>query len=174
MAVPKFAPTSPVDDARAYRSPDHVPDRWEPTRPAEIRGFQPEGTRLGYQGPAQGFGIKVANTFRPRLHVRSPETLDDAVRGSLGIGLRRASLFSRAPVVHDFTIAFTVWGFLDPNPPADLLALRAEAFVGVAHIAHAYDQQRALVDSVPEAMLRMTPQAVTAAYPVRWRELLGV
>ena len=77
-------------------------------------------------------------------------------------------------MVHDFTIAFTVWGFLDPNPPADLLALRAEAFVGVAHIAHAYDQQRALVDSVPEATLRMTPQAVTAAYPVRWRELLGV
>jgi hypothetical protein len=174
MAVPKFAPSSPIDDPRSYQSPDHVPGTWTPSRPAEVRGFQPEGGRLGYQGPDQGFGIKIANTFRPKLHLAPGESADDAVRGCLGIGLRRASLFSRAPVIHDFTIAFTVWGFLDIVAPAELVSRRVKAFQGVAHIAHAYDQQRALVDMVPSATLRMSPQQVTAAYPVRWRELLGL
>ena len=36
-----------------------------------------------------------------------------SVGGVLGIALRRASEFSRAPVIHDLTIAFTIWGFLD-------------------------------------------------------------
>jgi hypothetical protein len=173
MAAPKFAPTQPIDDARAYRSPDHVPGGWTPDRPAEIRGFQPEGHRLGYQGPDQGFGIKIANTFRPRLHLRSGEHDDDVVRGCLGIGLRRASLYSRAPVVHDFTVAFTAWGFLDPTAPADLVDLRCGLFAGLAHIAHSYDRQRELVDMVPESTLRMSPQQVASAYPARWRDLVG-
>ena len=173
MAAPKFAPTSPIDDARAYRSPDHVPDGWTPDRPAEIRGFQPAGHRLGYQGPDQGFGIKIANTFRPRLHLHGGEHADDVVRGCLGIGLRRASLYSRAPVVHDFTVAFTGWGYLDPNAPADLVELRHGLFAGLAHIAHAYDRQRSLVDMVPATTLSMSPQQVASAYPARWRDLVG-
>ena len=172
MAAPKFAPVSPIDDARGYASPDHVPAAWMPDRPAEIRGFQPEGGRLGFQGPDQGFAIKIANTFRPRLHVGAGESIDDAVQGCLGIGLRRASMFSRAPVVHDLTIAFTAWGFLDSAPPADLLALRRPLFTGLANVTHHYDEGRQLVDRFPEATLRMTPQAVTEAYPGRWRELL--
>lgn len=174
MAAPKFAPVSPVDDARGYESPDHVPDAWLPDRPAEIRGFQPEGGRLGFQGPDQGFAIKIANTFRPRLHVSAGESADDAVQGCLGIALRRASMFSRAPVVHDLTIAFTAWGFLDAAPPAELVELRRPLFDGLANVVHHYDEGRQLVDRFPEATLRMTPQAVAAAYPARWRELLGV
>ena len=145
-----------------------------PDRPGEIVGFQPAGAQLGYQGPDQGFGIKIANTFRSKLQLAGGEHADDAIKGCLAIGLKRASLFSRAPVIHDFTIAFTVWGFLDIVAPAELVSLRVKAFQGVAHIAHAYDQQRALVDMVPSATLRMSPQQVTAAYPVRWRELLGL
>ncbi len=171
MAAPKFAPVSPTDDARGYASPDHVPQQWMPDRPAEIAGFQPEGARLGYQGPDQGFGIKVANTFRPKLQLAVGESADDAVRGCLGIGLRRASLFSRAPVVHDFTIAFTAWGFLDVVAPDALVELRRHWFTG---LSHSYEMQRAVVDIVPESTLRMSPQQVTAAYPARWRELIGV
>ena len=174
MAAPKFAPVPPIDDARGYSSPDHVPEAWVPDRPAEIRGFQPEGGRLGYQGPDQGFGIKIANTFRPRLHVTAGESIDDAVQGCLGIALRRASMFSRAPVVHDFTIAFTAWGFLDPDPPAELVEVRRDLFAGVANVVHHYDEGRLLADRFPEETLRMTPQAVTEAYPARWRELLGL
>jgi hypothetical protein len=173
MAAPKFAPVSPTDDPRSYSSPDHVPKAWTPDRPGEIDGFQPSGARLGYQGPDQGFGIKIANTFRSRLQLASGESADDAVTGCLGIGLRRASMFSRAPVVHDFTIAFTAWGFLDPTPPAELVAVRRPLFLGLGHGAHSYGDQRDLVDRIPESTLRMTPQQVAAAYPGSWRDLVG-
>lgn len=173
MAAPKFAPVPPIDDARGYSSPDHVPAAWQPDRPAEIDGFQPVGPRLGFQGPDQGFAIKIANTFRPRLHVGAGLSVDDAIRGCLGIALRRASLFSRAPVVHDLTIAFTAWGFLDANPPADLVELRRERFTGLAHVAHSYAEARALVDAFPEATLRSTPAQVMSRYAAAWRELVG-
>lgn len=163
----------PVDEARGYEAPAHVPGAWMPRRPAEITGFQPVGERLGYQGPDQGFAIKIANTFRPRLRLQAGESADDAVAGCLGVGLRRASMFSRAPVVHDLTIAFTVWGFLDDAPPAELVALRTELFEGVSHTAVHYAEARRIVDMVPESTLRMSPQQVAAAYPARWRELVG-
>lgn len=148
-------------------------DPWLPMRPAEIHGFQPEGGRMGYQGPDQGYAIKIANTFRPRIHVGPGESADDAVQGCLVIGLRRASLFSRAPVVHDLTIAFTIWGFLDPTPPAELVELRGDLFAGVANVADHYDEGRQIADMVPEATLRLTPAAAAGAYPARWRELVG-
>ena len=174
MAAPKFARVSPVDDPRVYASPDIVPASWKPDRPGDLVGFQPEGARLGFQGPDQGFALKIANGFRDRLQLQPGEHVTDAIQGCLGIALRRASMFSRAPVVHDLTIAFTVWGFLDGNPPAELTNERARLFEGVRNTLHHYDEARALVDMVPEATLRMTPAQVTAAYPGRWRELLGI
>jgi hypothetical protein len=164
---------SPVDEARGYGSPDHVPGSWVPDRPGEIHGFQPSGQQLGFQGPDQGFGIKLANTFRSKIRVSSGELVDDALSGCLGIGLRRASMFSRAPVIHDFTVAFTAWGFLDSTPSDDLVSARQPLFEGLANIAHHYREARCLVDMMPESTLEMSPQQVTAAYPGRWRELVG-
>jgi hypothetical protein len=173
MAAPKFAPVPAIDDARGYAAPDHVPGAWMPGRPGEIEGFQPAGERLGYQGPDQGFAIKIANSLKPKVHVSAGESVDDAAAGCLGVALRRASLFSRAPVVHDLTIAFTVWGYFDPKPPADLVALRSSLFSGVAHTAMHYAESRHIADMVPEATLRMNPQQVAAAYPATWRSLVG-
>ena len=130
MAVPRFAPTPPIDDARGYESPPVVPDSWVADRPAEIIGFQPEGPRLGHQGPDQGYAIKLARTFADKVHLQAGERFDDAVGGSLGIALRRASVFSRAPVIHDLTIAFTIWGWLDPAAPTELLDARKGAVRG--------------------------------------------
>lgn len=172
MAAPHFVPTEPVDETRAYRSPRYVPPAWMPDRPGELVGRQPEGSRLGYQGPDQGFGLRLTNGFRGRLQLAAGESADDAVRGCLNVALRRASLYGRAPVVHDLTIAFTMWGFLDANPPAELLARRKAMFAGVGN-AHHYAEGRAIVDSVPEATLRMTPAQVAQAYPARWAELVG-
>lgn len=144
-----------------------------PTRPGEIDGAQPSGERLGYQGPDQGFALKIANGFRDRLHLAKGEHAEDAIRGCLTIALRRASMFSRAPVVHDLTIAFTIWGFLDTSAPADLVAERRARFDGVAH-GHHYAELRALADMVPETTLRMTPQQVQAAGSAQWRSLVGL
>ena len=173
MAAPKFAPGPSIDDARSYESPPVVPPTWMPDRPAEIDGFQPVGPRLGYQGPDQGFALKIAAALRPKLQVGAGLSADDAIKGCLGIALRRASMFSRAPVVHDLTIAFTAWGFFDPDPPAELAALRRTRFAGLGHGAHSYEQARSLADDVPETTLRSTPAQVASRYPAAWRELVG-
>lgn len=173
MAAPKFAPAPTVDEARAYASPDVVPDAWSPDRPGDLTGFQPTGPRLGYQGPDQGYALKLANGFRDRLHLSPGEHADDIVRGCLAIALRRASLFSRAPVVHDVTIAFTIWGALSADAPAELVETRRSLFEGVAH-GHHYAELRRIADMVPDATLRLSPQQVQSAKLERWRELVGL
>lgn len=174
MAAPRFVPTPPTDDARGYRSPDHVPDSWMPARPGELaNGRQPDGGRFGYQGPDQGYALSLAERFRGRLQLTKGEKADDAIRGCLNIALRRASLFGRGPMVHDLTIAFTIWGYLDAAAPPDLVARRRAAFEGVGNAAHHYAEGRAIAADVPEATLRMSPEAVQAVFPSKWRELVG-
>ncbi|MFZ9675933.1 MAG: hypothetical protein ACO3GZ_08065 [Ilumatobacteraceae bacterium] len=172
MSAPKFAPTPVLDEVRTYSSPEVAPAAWSNNRPTDIEGFQPSGERLGYQGPDQGYGLTLANRMRDRLKLVGGVSADDAVRGCLNIALRRASLYGRAPVVHDLTIAFTMWGFFDANPPHDLVARRSELFKGVGNVHH-YAEGRAIADLVPEATLRMTPAAVAAVTPVAWRTLTG-
>lgn len=173
MAAPKFTPVDPLDDARGYESPDHIPESWTNDRPGDLRGRQPQGPLLGYQGPDQGYALRLAARLRDTLTLQSAEAVDDALAGITAIGLRRASLFGRAPVVHDLRIGATMWGYLDPSPPPELVQLRRRTFEGLANPTHHYGAMRSLVDSVPEATLRMTPDQVQTAYPSRWRELLG-
>jgi len=74
----------------------------------------------------------------------------------------------------DLRIALTMWGFLDPSPDEELVALRRPLFLGVANPLHGYEERRALVDSVPEAALRQTPDQIATAYRASWRELLNL
>ena len=173
MAAPQYVPVSPVDKPRSYESPDHVPESWRADRPAEITGRQPEGAQLGYQGPDQGYGLLLAERLRKRLHMQSGEIVDDAIQGCLGVALRRASIFGRAPTIHDFTVAFTIWGYLDPSPPVDLVTLRRPLFEGVRNTGHHYAEARAIADLVPEDTLRKAHQEVLGEYPGSWRELLA-
>ena len=174
MSAPKYRPVAPNDSTRFYESPDHVPDTWMPDRPGEIDGFQPSGDRLGSPGPDQGFAIKIANSLRPLLHHTAGENEDDIVQGCLGVALRRASLFSRAPVVHDLTVAFTIWGFYDEDPDPELVRARSAMFEGLRHVGHHYTEARQVADAVPESTLRMSPEAVGSAYASDWRSLLAL
>jgi hypothetical protein len=172
MAAPEFVPVPPTEKARAYESPSHVPDGWKADRPAEVAARQPHGSLLGAQGPDQGYGLTLAERFRDRLVLTPGEHADDVIAGALGIALRRASLFGRAPVVHDFTIAFGIWGLLDAAAPGDLVEARRAAFAELRS-SHHYAERRVVADAVPDATLRMTPAQVTAAGLGRWRELTG-
>lgn len=172
MAAPQFAPVNPVAEPREYGSPPVVPPNWTATRPGRVDGFQPAGFGMGYQGPDQGYALKIAKQYADRLHLQADEHLDDILRGCLPVAMRRASMFSRAPVVHDLTIAFTIFGLLDPNPPAELLELRRALFTGLAHAPQGYFEVRDIVHAVPEATLWMTPEQVTAAYPSNWQSLI--
>jgi hypothetical protein len=172
MAAPKSAPAG-VRESHYYSSPAVVPPAWDPDRPGAVDGLQPVGPRLGAQGPDQGFALTIARRLAPKLHLQDRERLDDTTRGCVGIALRRASLFSRAPVVHDVTLAFVIWGFFDADPPGDLIRRRRELFEGVGNVNHHYAEGRAIADLVPEATLRLTPGQAAAAYPARWHELTG-
>lgn len=174
MAAPRFAPVPAATVEVAYESPAHVPDAWTPGRPGEIEGRQPQGERLGYQGPDQGYVITLAERARPRVRVQAGESVDDALRGCSLIALRRASLYGRAPVVHDLTIALTIWGFLSDNAPADLVSARRTIFEGLSNVIHHYAEGRAVADMVPESTLRLTPEQVAAQMPSQWRSLTGV
>lgn len=174
MAAPRFvSPPAEGGVLTSYESPEYVTAQWTADRPGDFVGRQPSGARLGWPGPDQGYALTLAARFRPQLVLSATERADDAEAGCLGVALRRASLFGRAPVPHDVRIALTIWGFLDQAPPAELVALRVERFFGVAD-PHHYEAARSIADSVPERTLRGTVQQVLEAYPAEWRSLLGV
>jgi hypothetical protein len=171
MAAPDYVPLKPTDAPRAYSSPPRRPESWRAERPGELVEGQPRSTRLGNQGPDQGYALKLVRLFHDKLHLTEGEHREDAEVGCIGVALKRASIFGRAPVVHDLTIAFTVWGFLDESPAKELVQVRRALFAEVRHPIH-YAQQRAIVDAVPESTLRMTPEAVAEGYQRDWRSLL--
>jgi hypothetical protein len=170
MAAPEYVPVKPMDDVRAYESPPRRPDPWKPERPGDFAGAQPRGELLGNQGPDQGYALKLAHeVFGPRLKLDGVDRAD-AIAGCVAIALRRASIFGRAPVAHDLGVAFGLWGFLEDEPPGELVDLRRRAFAGVAH-PHHYQEGRALVDAVPESTLRLPHRRIG---PEGWRELIDV
>lgn len=174
MAAPEYVPTNVSDEPRSYKSPPWRTADWRADRPAEVVDTgQPRGHRLGSPGPDQGYVWKLVGLFDGRLVLTAGERREDVVAGCVGVALKRASLFGRAPVVHDLTVAFTAWGFLDPNPPADLVALRRTMFEGVAS-GHHYPEQRAVVDAVPEATLRVSPDEIGSRHTAEWRALLSL
>jgi hypothetical protein len=164
VAAPEFVPRRPTDAPRSYSSPPPRAGSWETDRPAEVvADGQPRGDRLGNQGPDQGYVYKLVRQFEDKIVLKPGEDLRDAIAGCIGVALKRASLFGRAPVVHDLTVAFTVWGFLDPDPPADLLERRRHLFEEVRN-PHHYLEQRAIADAVPDDVLRLPHTALVERY----------
>ncbi len=168
MAAPDYVPNTQNERPRQpLGTPGH--DGWTATRPGDLTGFQPSGRLFGRQGPDQGFGLILAERFHGRLLLTEGEEEHDVMAGALGVGLARASLFGRAPVIHDLELAYGVFGYLDPAPE-DLVAFRRPLFAGASH--HYWDQ-REIVDLVPESTLRLTPAAVRQRLG-EWRSLLTV
>jgi hypothetical protein len=170
MAAPEFVPVLPEDLPRlTERMPPA--ESWFPDRPAEVfvRAEQPHGRAFGNPGPDQGYGLKLARRFEDRLQLAPGEDLEDAIAGCVGVGLKRASMFGRAPVIYDFELAFTLWGFLG-GAPDDLIRFRSPLF---ASAKHHYWEQRQIVDRVPDDTLRLPP-AIVAERLGEWPTLLTV
>jgi hypothetical protein len=143
------------EQPRVYESPPWRPEPWFADRPADLDGPQPHGPRLGYPGPDQGYALKLAEQFRGKLVLTPGEDEDDAIAGCVEIANKRASLFGRAPVIHDLTVAFTLWGFLAEADP-ELVRLRKRYFQAIALPAH-YSERRRVADVVPIAALKLSP-----------------
>jgi hypothetical protein len=178
MAAPEFVPLKPNDRPRAYTSPPGRDDAWLPDRPGELvtTGGQPDldAGRMGAPGPDQGYLLSLVPLLRAELKLVGTEQVADAEAGGVAVALKRASLFGRAPIVHDLRLAYTVWGFLDAAAPAELVAERTARFEGVHLTAHHYPELRAVADAVPEATLRLSPADAATRYAADWRSLLSL
>lgn len=168
MTQPEYVPVLEADKVRdGKKLPPH--GGWRADRPGDLGGGQPTGARLGNTGPDAGYGLKLIKSFQDRLELAKGEHAADAIAGCFGVGSKRAALFGRAPVIYDYELALTLYGFLG-GAPADLIAFRQPLFQSCAH--H-YFEARDLCDRVPESTLRMTPAQVRAKLG-GWKQLIAV
>lgn len=176
MAAPEFVPLKPTERPRVYASPPHRGDAWLADRPGDLRRGQPDpdAGRMGAPGPDQGYVLTLLPLLRDELELAEGEHRADVEAGCVAVALKRASLFGRAPVVHDLRVAATVWGFLDADAPTELVAERTRRFEGVRLAAHHYPELRAVVDAVPAKTLRLTPAAVAERHAADWASLLDL
>lgn len=172
MAQPEYVPVIPRNRVRvSERLP--TPEGWVADRVAEVRqrGSQPTGRQLGVAGPDQGYALKLARRLHDRIVLGPADHLDDVVAGCVGVALRRAARYGRAPVLSDVELGLAVWGFLG-EAPGDLVEFRRPLFESAAH--H-YNDLRAIADRVPAATLELTPGAVQSRMANGgWRVLLGI
>lgn len=158
MSQPKFVPVTDADRVREELKPE-TPNRWKADRPAEISNEgQPRGDFIGNIGPDQGYALKLAHGFANKLQRHGSETEEDAIQGCLGVALKRASMFGRAPVVYDLEFAFTLWGYLG-GAPDDLVSFRVKLF---SQCSHDYSAQREIVDHVREDAFTLNANEVRA------------
>src|SRR5205085_6188292 len=135
----------------------------------DLQRGQPLGPGLGRPGPDQGYALNLAGRLEDQLRLAEGEHREDVVAGGVAVALRRASIYGRAPVIHDLELAFGALGYLD-DAPADLVEWRRPHIMGAAHD---YWVQRAVADSVPEGTLRMKPADVRSRL-ADWHTLLAV
>lgn len=173
MAAPEHVPTKVTSRVRVYGSPPRRPEGWTTDRPADFAGEQrqPVGERLGRPGPDQGYALKLARLIEDDLELAEGEHARDARAGIVAVGLKRASIIGRAPVIEDLRIAATLFGFFDASAPADLVEWRREAFEEVSHFHH-YAELRYLADIVPGDVLVQPLAQVAQRYAADWRDQL--
>jgi hypothetical protein len=168
MAQPDFAPITEADQVRPARRLQ-VPGRWVPDRPGDFSGpGQPTGALRGTPGPDQGFALRLARRYEDRLNLSEGEDEEDVIVGAAVLASRRAALVGRAPCSFDIEAALTLFGFLSPTAPADLVDERRRRF---AAASHHYVVQRELVDLVPRETL-LKPAAELRDQIGDWRTLL--
>jgi len=168
MSQPSYVPIVEADQVRpAYRLRTPLP--WKADRVADLQTpGQPKGKEMGVPGPDQGYALLLAHRlFAGRLELSGGVTVDDALVGASAVASARAARFGRAPVAKDVEMALVLFGFLGAAPE-DLLAWRTGLFRGAAH--H-YEEQRRIVDAVPDDTLELRPDEVGARLR-EWRTLV--
>lgn len=175
MTAPEYVPTDPAESPRlVWTSPPRRPEPWMADRPGDFpRRSQPRARRYGSPGPDQGYVYTLLPLFDDKLHLTSGEHRHDVDAGCCEVAMKRCSIFGRAPTVHDLTVAFTIWGYLDADPPTELLTVRKALFEGAGHEG-AYLERRRIADAVPAEALALTVDEVIEAHRVDWRALVDL
>ena len=127
---------------------------WRADRPGDLVAGQPTGTLLGRPGPNVGYALTLADRLADRINLKPHESSQDALSVVAELGMKRAASFGRAPTMADVEAAATLLGYQGEVDPG-FAEWRATAVHGAAH---EYDVRRAMVDAVPDAVLRLPPQ----------------
>jgi hypothetical protein len=143
---------------------------WKPDRPGDRTAMEagtatPEGALRGRPGPNVGYGYTLAERARDRLRLAPHEHAEDAVSVVAEVAMKRAAAFGRAPVKADIDLAIEILGY-EGAIDDGFGAWRARA---VHDAAHHYPVRRAIVDSVPDTLLRAGPATDRAAEIAAWR-----
>jgi hypothetical protein len=140
---------------------------WRATRPGDLAAGWVEGPLLGRPGPNVGYSYTLAKRAADRLRLAPHEHLDDAIAVVAEIAGKRATLFGRAPVIGDIDVAVMLLGY---DGSADDAFAEARSQL-VHEAAHNYPRRRAIVDSVPDDLLRRRNSELKGLVGA-WRENL--
>jgi hypothetical protein len=137
---------------------------WRADRPGDLKAAPGDGALMGRPGPNVGYAYTLAARARSRLRLSPHEQPDDVIAVLAEIAGKRAALFGRAPVIGDVDVAVALLGY-DGTADEAFAELRARL---IHDAAHDYTRRRALVDAVPEELLRLRGTAL-ADRVAEWR-----
>lgn len=164
MAAPDYVPSK--RQIKVHSVPNSNRGSWTADRPGELDGRQPSATGLGSAGPDQGYAYTLAEHFDDRLYL-SDLNKEDVISGCVALAIKRASLFGRAPVIHDLTASFSIYGFSKSSVDSELEALRMELFPEVSSHHH-YVERRQIVDLVQTDFLKKKHQEIVEICSRDW------
>jgi hypothetical protein len=166
-------PFVPADPADRPRQQQNLPPgtalppagRWRADRAGDLIGSeQPDGRLFGSPGPNVGYAYTLAEHVADRLQLSDTEDGHDVIPVIAEIAGKRAALFGRAPVIHDVEAVMALLGY-DGSADAEFAQARSML---VHEAGHDYRRRRALVDAIPEALLRRKPDEIGAEI-YEWR-----
>jgi len=168
-------PFVPADPSARPRQQQNLPpgvalppaNDWRSDRPGDLGPNPPAGALFGRPGPNVGYAYTLAQRAKDRLRLGPFEHAEDAVAVVAEVAGKRAAQFGRAPVIGDIELAIALLGY---DGSANEAFVKARSAL-VHEAGHEYRRRRALVDAVPDALLRVRP-AQAAAEIESWRASL--
>lgn len=137
---------------------------WTGGRPGDVVSQSASRSLRGTPGPNEGFAYALAERAASNLQLGAHEHAEDAIALVAEVAMKRAASFRRAPVVGDVELAIELFGY-DGRADSQFTELRCQRVAGAAHD---YPRRRALVDSVPLHLLRLSRKEIGDRYG-RWR-----
>lgn len=153
MATPPYVPVAPGQEPLRGDLQHFPPPRRPAVRPAEITGPQPRGPGLGTRTPDAGYALLLARRLVDRVQLAERERLDDALWAGAIIGMKRAGLVGRGPLLADVELGLAILGYLG-GAPDDMVAWRQHHLFG---LDRNYHLQRAVADRVGADLLSRAP-----------------
>lgn len=140
---------------------------WVAERPGELLYGQPQGAMLGSQGPGQGYALTLLRAAKAWLQYGPLEKPADGDALLSALAMRRASLYGRAPTMHDIKFAAAILG-MDGKGTDAQIDWRTQVGRG-AH--HHTDEVHHAIDGVSDDTLKQPLDKVLGR---QWEANLGL